>query len=130
MCVVAILSRTRDVKDQIRKEAFWLLAEKCNIRNFRIEQRIKLLNDGLNDRYMYTVYHHTTHTTIGCGMGSMPLYPSTWCAGVCRSEMVREACVKGLLHSWSYNVNGDLLALLSKLDVETSPEVRITSPPF
>ena len=27
-----------------------MLAEKCNIRNFRIEQRIKLLSDGLNDR--------------------------------------------------------------------------------
>ncbi|CAI8041284.1 Condensin complex subunit 3 [Geodia barretti] len=85
----AIISRTRDVKEQIRKDAFWMLAEKCNIRNFRIEQRIKLLSDGLNDR----------------------------------SEIVREACVKGLLHSWSSNLNGDLLALLSKLDVESSSEV-------
>ena len=53
MCVcvnAAIISRTRDVKEQIRKDAFWMLAEKCNIRNFRIEQRIKLLSDGLNDR--------------------------------------------------------------------------------
>ena len=44
---------------------------------------------------------------------------------VSRSEIVREACVKGLLHSWSSNLNGDLLALLSKLDVESSSEVRI-----
>ena len=46
----AIISRTRDVKDQIRKAAFLLLSEKCSIRNLRIEQRIKLLDDGLNDR--------------------------------------------------------------------------------
>ena len=50
VCVSAIISRTRDLKDQIRKEAFWLLSEKCSIKNLRIEQRIKLLNDGLNDR--------------------------------------------------------------------------------
>ena len=36
--------------------------------------------------------------------------------------MVREACVKGLLHSLSCNLNGDLLALLSKLHVESSSE--------
>ena len=33
--------------------------------------------------------------------------------------------MKGLLHSWSSNLNGDLLALLSKLDVESSSEVGI-----
>ena len=46
----AIISRTRDVKEQIRRDAFLLLAEKCNIRNFTIKERIQLLNDGLNDR--------------------------------------------------------------------------------
>ena len=42
---------------------------------------------------------------------------------VFRSEMVREACVNGLLNSWSRNLNGDLLPLLTRLDVESSPEV-------
>ena len=42
--------------------------------------------------------------------------------------MVRDACVKGLLHSWSRTLNGDLLNLLSRLDVESSPEVNHNTP--
>ena len=38
--------------------------------------------------------------------------------------MVQDACVKGLLHSWSLSLDGDFLTLLSKLDVESSPKVR------
>lgn len=38
--------------------------------------------------------------------------------------MVRDACLNGLLHSWCHNLDGDFLALLSRLDVESSPEVR------
>ena len=40
-----------------------------------------------------------------------------------RSEMVREACVNGLLNRWSCNLNGNLLPLLTRRDVESSPEV-------
>ena len=59
VCVAAIISMTRDVKDKIRKEAFLMLAEHCNIRNFRIEQRIQLLRDGLNDRLYRICLSHT-----------------------------------------------------------------------
>ena len=38
--------------------------------------------------------------------------------------MVRDACLNGLLHSWSRSLDGDFLTLLSRLDVESSPEVR------
>ena len=105
----AIISRTQDLKDQIRKDAYWLLSERCNIRNFRIEQRIKLLDDGLNDR-------QATNTPCPSNCN----HPSI----VARSEMVRDACLNGLLHSWCQNLDGDFLALLSRLDVESSPEVK------
>ena len=59
---IAIIRRTRDVKDVIRRDAFLLLSEKCNIRNFTIQQRIQLLNDGLNDRQGRTHTHTHTHT--------------------------------------------------------------------
>ena len=37
--------------------------------------------------------------------------------------MVQEACVSGLLRSWSLTLDGDFLTLLTRLDVESSPEV-------
>ena len=87
----AIIERTRDVKDVIRREAFLRLSEKCSIRHLSIHQRIQLLSDGLNDR----------------------------------SGLVQEACVSGLLRSWSLSLDGDFLSLLSRLDVESSPEVCV-----
>ena len=49
-CLAAIIERTRDVKDTVRKTAFNVIAEKIPLRALTIEQRIKLLHDGLNDR--------------------------------------------------------------------------------
>ena len=76
VCVAAIISMTRDVKDQIRKEAF---AEHCDIRNFRREQRIKLLRDGLNDRWYRICLSHTLFT--------LSLVCVCVCAGVRWCEM-------------------------------------------
>ncbi|XP_070541488.1 condensin complex subunit 3-like [Ptychodera flava] len=45
-----ILKRTRDVKDGVRKLAFVVLAEKIHIKALRIQQRVTILKDGLNDR--------------------------------------------------------------------------------
>ncbi|XP_013389850.1 condensin complex subunit 3-like [Lingula anatina] len=45
-----IIERTRDVKDTVRKLAYQVLAEKIHIRALTIAQRVKLLQDGLNDR--------------------------------------------------------------------------------
>lgn len=39
------------------------------------------------------------------------------------SELVQEACTNGLLRSWSLSLDGDLLSLLARLDVESSPQV-------
>ena len=38
--------------------------------------------------------------------------------------MVRDVCVNSLLHSWNQSLDGDFLTLLSKLAVESSPEVK------
>ncbi|XP_059149025.1 condensin complex subunit 3-like [Physella acuta] len=46
----AILQRTCDVKDKVRRTAYTVIAEKIPLRALTIEQRIQLLQDGLNDR--------------------------------------------------------------------------------
>ncbi|NWV45589.1 CND3 protein, partial [Daphoenositta chrysoptera] len=45
-----IVGRTMDVKDAVRKLAYEVLAEKVHIRALTIAQRVKLLQQGLNDR--------------------------------------------------------------------------------
>ncbi|RWS01908.1 condensin complex subunit 3-like protein [Dinothrombium tinctorium] len=44
------ISRTRDVKDIIRKTAFLKIAQRIHVKSFTIEQRLNLLKNGLNDR--------------------------------------------------------------------------------
>lgn len=39
---VAIIERTRDAKEAIRRDAYLWLAEKCSIRNFTMEKRIQV----------------------------------------------------------------------------------------
>lgn len=46
----AILSRTRDVKENVRKLAYERLIEKVPLKYLTIQQRMSLLHDGLNDR--------------------------------------------------------------------------------
>ncbi|NXY83464.1 CND3 protein, partial [Alcedo cyanopectus] len=46
----AIVGRTMDVKDAVRKLAYEVLAEKVHMRALSIAQRVKLLQQGLNDR--------------------------------------------------------------------------------
>lgn len=45
-----MLERTRDVKDTVRRLAYQVIAEKIHMRAFTIAQRVKLLDQGLNDR--------------------------------------------------------------------------------
>jgi len=48
--VRAIIGRTKDVKDAVRKVAFEVLSEKVKIKSLTIAQRLMLLESGLNDR--------------------------------------------------------------------------------
>ncbi|KFW67132.1 Condensin complex subunit 3, partial [Pygoscelis adeliae] len=45
-----IVGRTLDVKEAVRKQAYEVLAEKVHMRALSIAQRVKLLQQGLNDR--------------------------------------------------------------------------------
>ncbi|KAM4674939.1 condensin complex subunit 3 [Amazona ochrocephala] len=45
-----IVSRTMDIKEAVRKLAYEVLAEKVHMRTLSIAQRVKLLQQGLNDR--------------------------------------------------------------------------------
>ncbi|KAJ6659402.1 hypothetical protein lerEdw1_019134 [Lerista edwardsae] len=45
-----IVSRTMDVKETVRKLAYQVLAEKVHMKALTIAQRVKLLQQGLNDR--------------------------------------------------------------------------------
>ncbi|XP_064305277.1 condensin complex subunit 3 isoform X1 [Phalacrocorax carbo] len=45
-----IVGRTMDVKEGVRKQAYEVLAEKVHMRALSIAQRVKLLQQGLNDR--------------------------------------------------------------------------------
>ena len=46
----AVIERTRDVSDIVRRCAFLALSEKSTIRHLTIKQRLQLLSDGLQDR--------------------------------------------------------------------------------
>ena len=46
----AMLERTHDVKESVRRLAYQVLAEKVHMKALTIAQRIRLLQDGLNDR--------------------------------------------------------------------------------
>ncbi|ETE63380.1 Condensin complex subunit 3, partial [Ophiophagus hannah] len=45
-----IIGRTMDVKEKVRKFAYQMLAEKVHVKALTIAQRVKLLQQGLNDR--------------------------------------------------------------------------------
>ncbi|XP_028657605.1 condensin complex subunit 3 isoform X1 [Erpetoichthys calabaricus] len=88
-----ILGRIRDVKDKVRELSYKVLAEKVHVNALTIAQRVKILQQGLNDR----------------------------------SVAVKEAVQKNLLQAWLRLMEGNVLDLLHKLDVENSAEVPVTA---
>ncbi|XP_048405130.1 condensin complex subunit 3 [Stegostoma tigrinum] len=79
-----IIGRTMDVKENVRKLAYEVLAEKIHIKAFSIAQRVKLLMQGLTDR----------------------------------TDAVKEVVQKKLLPAWLRTMEGNILDLLHRLDVE------------
>ncbi|KAG7458740.1 hypothetical protein MATL_G00223870 [Megalops atlanticus] len=88
-----ILRRTRDVKENVRKLAYEVLAEKVHIRALSIAQRVSLLQQGLNDA----------------------------------SGAVKEVVQRKLLPAWLKLLQGDVLELLHRLDVEGCPDAAVTA---
>ncbi|KAI0235791.1 Condensin complex subunit 3 [Lamellibrachia satsuma] len=84
----AMLERTHDVKESVRRLAYQVLAEKVHMKALTIAQRIRLLQDGLNDR----------------------------------TVSVQETCSSRLVQSWLRYCAGNVLDLLTCLDVESSAE--------
>ncbi|XP_060687493.1 condensin complex subunit 3 [Hemiscyllium ocellatum] len=79
-----IIGRTMDIKENVRRLAYEVLAEKIHIKAFSIAQRVKLLTQGLADR----------------------------------SDAVKEVVQKKLLPAWLRTMEGNILDLLHRLDVE------------
>ncbi|XP_067845449.1 condensin complex subunit 3 [Heptranchias perlo] len=88
-----IIGRTMDVKENVRKLAYEVLAEKIHIQAFSIAQRVKLLEQGLTDR----------------------------------SDAVKEVVQKKLLQAWLRTMEGNVLDLLHRLDVENCVDVAVSA---
>ncbi|XP_061563634.1 condensin complex subunit 3 [Cololabis saira] len=86
-----VLKRTRDIKENVRKLAYQVLADKVHIKALTIAQRVGLLQQGLHDT----------------------------------SEAVREVVCSRLLPAWLLLLNGNVIELLHRLDVENCAETAI-----
>ncbi|XP_053274498.1 condensin complex subunit 3 [Pleuronectes platessa] len=86
-----VLKRTRDIKENVRKLAYQVLAEKVHIKALTIAQRVILLQQGLHDS----------------------------------SEAVREVVCDSLLPAWLLRLDGNIIDLLHKLDVENCAQTAL-----
>ncbi|XP_078799572.1 condensin complex subunit 3-like isoform X1 [Oryzias latipes] len=86
-----VLKRTRDIKDNVRKLAYQVLADKVHIKALSIAQRVSLLQQGLHDT----------------------------------SEAVREVVCSRLLPAWLLRLDGDVIELLHRLDVENCADAAM-----
>uniref|UniRef100_A0A8C5I769 Nuclear condensin complex subunit 3 C-terminal domain-containing protein n=1 Tax=Gouania willdenowi TaxID=441366 RepID=A0A8C5I769_GOUWI len=88
-----VLKRTRDIKENVRKLAYQVLADKVHIKALTIAQRVALLQQGLRDT----------------------------------SESVREVVCNKLLLGWLNRVDGNVIELLHRLDVENCAETALNT---
>ncbi|KAK1887061.1 Condensin complex subunit 3 [Dissostichus eleginoides] len=86
-----VLKRTRDIKENVRKLAYQVLADKVHIKALTIAQRVTLLQQGLRDT----------------------------------SETVKEMVSSRLLPAWLLRVEGNVIGLLHKLDVENCADTAL-----
>ncbi|KAM4595103.1 condensin complex subunit 3 [Fundulus diaphanus] len=86
-----VLKRTRDIKENVRKLAYQVLADKVHIKALTIAQRVGLLQQGLHDT----------------------------------AESVREVVCSCLLPAWLLRLDGDVIELLHRLDVENCAETAM-----
>ncbi|XP_015245120.1 PREDICTED: condensin complex subunit 3 [Cyprinodon variegatus] len=86
-----VLKRTRDIKENVRKLAYQVLADKVHIKALTIAQRVLLLQQGLHDT----------------------------------SESVREVVCNRLLPAWLLRLDGNMIELLHRLDVENCAETAM-----
>ncbi|XP_040891064.1 condensin complex subunit 3 [Toxotes jaculatrix] len=86
-----VLKRTRDIKENVRKLAYQVLADKVHIKALTIAQRVSLLEQGLRDT----------------------------------SEAVREVVCSRVLPAWLLRLDGNIIELLHRLDVENCAQTAL-----
>ncbi|XP_038569390.1 condensin complex subunit 3 [Micropterus salmoides] len=86
-----VLKRTRDIKENVRKLAYQVLADKVHIKALTIAQRVSILQQGLHDS----------------------------------SEAVREVVCCRLLPAWLLRLDGNIIELLHRLDVENCAQTAL-----
>ncbi|XP_070837407.1 condensin complex subunit 3 [Chaetodon trifascialis] len=86
-----VLKRTRDIKENVRKLAYQVLAEKVHIKALSIAQRVSLLQQGLRDT----------------------------------SEAVKEVVCSHLLPAWLLRLDGNVIEMLHRLDVENCAQTAL-----
>ncbi|XP_029007858.1 condensin complex subunit 3 [Betta splendens] len=86
-----VLKRTRDIKENVRKLAYQVLADKVHIKALTIAQRVSLLQQGLRDT----------------------------------SVAVRDVVCSCLLPAWLLRLDGNIIELLHRLDVENCAETAL-----
>ncbi|KAM9315045.1 condensin complex subunit 3 isoform 2-T2 [Pholidichthys leucotaenia] len=86
-----VLKRTRDIKHNVRKLAYQVLADKVHIKALTIAQRVNLLQQGLHDT----------------------------------SEAVKEVVFGHLVPAWLLRLDGNVIELLHRLDVENCAETAL-----
>ncbi|CAJ1052232.1 condensin complex subunit 3 [Xyrichtys novacula] len=86
-----VLKRTRDIKENVRKLAYQVLADKVHIKALTIAQRVSLLQQGLHDT----------------------------------SEAVKDVVCSRLLPSWLLRLDGNIIELLHRLDVENCAQTAL-----
>ncbi|XP_073323296.1 condensin complex subunit 3 [Pagrus major] len=86
-----VIKRTRDIKENVRKLAYQVLADKVHIKALTIAQRVSLLQQGLRDT----------------------------------SEAVREVLCSRLLPAWLVRLDGNVIEMLHRLDVENCSETAL-----
>nr|XP_020457770.1 condensin complex subunit 3 isoform X1 [Monopterus albus] len=86
-----VLKRTRDIKENVRKLAYQVLADKVHVKALTIEQRVNLLQQGLHDT----------------------------------SEAVRDVVCSYLLPAWLLRLDGNIIELLHRLDVENCAQTAL-----
>nr|XP_046269871.1 condensin complex subunit 3 isoform X2 [Scatophagus argus] len=86
-----VIKRTRDIKENVRKLAYQVLADKVHIKALTIAQRVSLLQQGLHDT----------------------------------SEAVREVVCSRLLPAWLLRLEGNIVEMLHRLDVENCAQTAL-----
>merc|ERR1712232_1312977 len=110
-----IITRTRDVSTAVRKNAFEILAMKVDISMLKIEQRVQILDAGLNDRE--SMVRNECYKLLRNWLQQRNTDPIELlkCLKVSENEIVAANTVSGILLNRSIDQK-PLVAIIDKLE--------------